>query len=48
VRNSFECFADAIRGIAPSPAPGEIGLSIQAVLDAILESGAEGGAPVRV
>lgn len=47
-RSSFQCFADAIRGAAPTPAPGEVGLSIQGVLDAILASGAEGGAPVPV
>jgi predicted dehydrogenase len=47
-RNSFQCFADAIRGAAPTPAPGEVGHSIQLVLDAILESGERGGAPVRI
>ncbi len=47
-RNSFQCFADAIRGSAPTPAPGEVGHAIQLVLDAILESGARGGAAVTI
>ena len=47
-RNSFECFADAIRGVAPSPAPGEVGHAIQRVIDAIHESGEKQGAPVEI
>jgi len=47
-RNSFQCFADAIRGAAPTPAPGEVGHAIQLVLDAILESGEKGGSPVTI
>ena len=46
--NSFECFAEAIAGLQPTPVPGETGHAIQLVLDAILASGAQGGAPVRV
>jgi UDP-N-acetylglucosamine 3-dehydrogenase len=47
-RNSFQCFADAVAGVAPTPVPGETGHAIQLVLDAILASGAQGGAPVAV
>jgi len=47
-RNSFQCFADAIRGTAPTPVPGEVGHAIQCVLDAILESGENDGAPVMI
>ncbi len=47
-RNSFQCFADAIAGVAPTPVPGEIGHAIQRALDAILTSGEQGGAPVAV
>ncbi len=47
-RNSFQCFADAIRGATPTPAPGEVGCAIQGVLDAILASGESGGEPVAV
>lgn len=32
----------------PTPVPGETGQAIQGVLDAILTSGAQGGAPVMV
>jgi len=46
--NSFQCFADAIAGTAPTPVPGETGHRIQRVLDAILASGEQGGAPVDV
>lgn len=46
--DSFECFAQAIAGVAPTPVPGEIGHSIQGVLDAIIQSGEQGGAPVNV
>jgi len=44
--SSFECFARAIAGVAPTPVPGEIGHAIQGVLDAIIKSGEQGGAPV--
>ncbi|MBU0606861.1 MAG: Gfo/Idh/MocA family oxidoreductase [Armatimonadetes bacterium] len=46
--NSFQCFADAIAGTAPTPVPGETGHAIQLVLDAILASGERGGAPVAI
>lgn len=46
--NSFQCFADAIAGVAPTPVPGETGHAIQLVLDAILASGEQGGAPVTI
>jgi predicted dehydrogenase len=48
VKNSFQCFADAIRGIAPSPAPGAVGYAIQVVLDAIRESGRNGGRQIAI
>ncbi|MBT4816049.1 MAG: Gfo/Idh/MocA family oxidoreductase, partial [Lentisphaerae bacterium] len=44
--NSFQCFADAIRGVAPTPVPGELGHAMQRVIDAIHESGENGGTPV--
>lgn len=47
-KDSFQCFADAIAGLAPTPVPGETGHSIQLVLDAILASGAQGGAVVPI
>lgn len=47
-RNSFQCFADAVRGVAPTPVPGEVGHAIQLVLDAIIESGENNGAPVAI
>lgn len=47
-RNSFQCFADAVAGREPTPVPGETGHSIQQVLDAILASGEQGGAPMTV
>lgn len=47
-RSSFECFADAVAGREATPVPGEIGHSIQRVLDALLASGEQGGAPVTV
>lgn len=47
-RDSFHCFADAIRGVAPTPAPGEVGHAIQRVLDAIIRSGEQHGVPVMV
>lgn len=46
--NSFQCFADAIAGVAPTPVPGETGQAIQLVLDAILASGEQGGVPVTI
>jgi UDP-N-acetylglucosamine 3-dehydrogenase len=46
--NSFEAFAAAIAGTAPTPVPGETGHAIQRVLDAILSSGALGGTPVEI
>lgn len=47
-KHSFQCFADAIAGLAPTPVPGETGHAIQLVLDAILASGEQGGAPVPI
>lgn len=46
--NSFQCFADAISGVEPTPVPGELGHAIQRVLDAILVSGQQGGVPVAI
>lgn len=46
--NSFECFIDAIRGLCPTPVPGEVGHCVQGLLDAIVESGAQGGVPAQV
>ena len=42
VKNSFECFAMAIRGKAPSPTSGEMGRDALALCDAIVRSGASG------
>jgi len=36
------------RGVAPSPAPGEVGHAVQLVIDAIHESGENNGAPKLV
>lgn len=47
-KNSFQCFAEAVAGITPTPVPGEMGHSIQKVLDAILASGDQQGAPIVV
>jgi len=47
-RDSFQCFADAVRGLSPTPVPGELGHAIQLVLDGILASGEQGGAPVAL
>ena len=47
-RDSFQCFVDAINGVAPTPVPGEIGHAIQRVVDAILRSGEQQGAPVTL
>ncbi|MEI6502180.1 MAG: Gfo/Idh/MocA family oxidoreductase [Armatimonadota bacterium] len=47
-KDSFQCFADAIAGLAPTPVPGETGHNIQLVLDAILASGEQGGAVVPI
>ena len=46
--DSFQSFADAIAGVAPTPVPGETGHAIQVVLDAILASGEQGGVPVPI
>lgn len=46
--NSFECFINAINGQAPTPVPGATGHEIQLVLDAILASGEQGGAPIEI
>jgi UDP-N-acetylglucosamine 3-dehydrogenase len=40
VRDSHQCFIDAILGKAPSPTPGELGRSAVALCEAILRSGA--------
>jgi len=46
--NSFQCFVAAITGAAPTPVPGETGHAIQLVLDALLASGEQSGAPVAI
>ena len=46
--DSFQCFASAIRGQAPTPVPGETGHAIQCIVDAILASGEQRGAPVTL
>jgi UDP-N-acetylglucosamine 3-dehydrogenase len=47
-KDSFQCFAEAIAGVQPTPVPGEMGHSIQLVLDAILASGEQGGTPIPI
>jgi len=39
VRNSFQCFIDAVKGRAPSPTPGELGRDALALCDAMVKSG---------
>jgi predicted dehydrogenase len=42
VTNSFAAFADAIKGVAPSPTSGEMGRNALALCDAIAKSGGTG------
>ncbi|MBN2308478.1 MAG: Gfo/Idh/MocA family oxidoreductase [Candidatus Hydrogenedentes bacterium] len=42
VKNSHQCFADAIRGKGASPTPGELGRDAIALCDAIAKSGESG------
>lgn len=41
-KDSFQCFADAIRGEAQSPTPGEYGRRALALCEAVTRSGASG------